>query len=131
MMPMHDSEPSPRLERLLRASARVSPGLSDRLVRASLPQLPRAETPVILWRFSWSRFAAAAALLLAAGLGLRWMAQPVEHEHPEYTLTMLVEGADESVLGEAIVNLNSVRGTGLDDLDAEMQLFLADARVDG
>jgi|GEM_PF-3649563 len=131
MMPMHDPEPSPRLQRLLKASALVPPGLSDRLVRASLPQLPRAESPVVLWRFSWSRFAAAAALLLAAGLVLRWMAEPAEPEHPEYTLTMLVESGDESVLGEAIVNLNSARGTGLADLDAEMRLFLADTRVDG
>jgi hypothetical protein len=59
------------------------------------------------------------------------MAEPAESEHPEYTLTMLVEGADESSLGEAIVNLNSARGTGLADLDAEMRLFLSDARVDG
>lgn len=131
MRTMHESEPPARLARLLKASAEVPPGLSDRLVRASLPQLPRVEAPVVLWRISWHRFAAAAALLLAAGLVLRWMAEPAEPEHPEYTLTMLVEGADESSLGEAIVNLNSARGTGLDDLDAEMQLFLADKRVDG
>jgi len=49
MRTMHESEPPARLARLLKASAEVPPGLSDRLVRASLPQLPRVEAPVVLW----------------------------------------------------------------------------------
>ena len=133
MPSMHEPDSSPRLDRLLRASARRQPaGLSDRLFEASVTSLPaRSASPWVLHRTSFRWLAAAAALLLAAGVSLRLMQARDLDATPDLTLTMVIEGADDASLGEDIVQIGGLRDTGLSDLDDEMSRLLADARVGG
>lgn len=129
----YDNDPSPsqRLERLLRADARRVPaGLAERVFEASVRHLP-ARQPVIA-RLSFRWIAAAAALLLAAGLALRLGA--VRSQDPgesSATIAVVIDASDESSLGEDVRSIDAVRGVRLSDLDDEMRLLLADGRVDG
>jgi hypothetical protein len=132
MPSMHDPHPSPRLDRLLRSEASRQPaGLVNRLFEVSAPLLPRAvESPVVLHRLGFRWLAAAAALLLAAGLSMR-LARSAGRETPtDLTLTMVVQGSDASSLGEEIVTISGTGETRYDDLDDEMSLLLADTRID-
>ena len=133
MPSMHDPESSPRLDRLFRAAANRTPaGLTDRLHAASAPLLPGVVlTPPVLHRIGFRWLAAAAALLLAAGLSLRLVHPADPGSLPELTVAMVVQGSDGSPLGEEIVAISGVRDTRLSDLDDEMNQLLADARIDG
>jgi len=130
---MHEPESSPRLDRLLRVSARRQPvGLAHRLFEASAPMLPCVvEAPPVLHRIGFRWLAAAAALLLAAGVSLRLMRSSDPGMASELNLAMVVDGSDASSLGEEIVGIRGAGDTRLDDLDHEMSLLLADARFDG
>lgn len=132
MPSMHDSHPSPRLDRMLRSEASRQPaGLVHRLFEASA-FLPRAvESPPVLHRLGFRWLAAAAALLLAAGLSMR-LARSAGHEtRADLTITMVVQGSDASSLGEEIVAISGTGETRYDDLDDEISMLLADARIDG
>jgi hypothetical protein len=134
MSSMHEPESSsPRLDRLLLASAGRQPtGLANRLFEASVPMLPRPEqVPPVLHRIGFRWLAAAAALLLAAGLSLRVMRSFDPGTVPQLNLAMVIEGSDAASLGEEIVVIGAAGDTRLDDLDHEMSLLLADARFDG
>ena len=133
MTSMHEPDSSPRLDRLLRAAAARQPaGLTDRLFEASVSRLPAAvPSPWVLHRTGFRWLAAAAALLLAAGVSLRLMQTDARDAMPDLTLTMVIEGADDTSLGEDIVQIGGLRDTGLSDLDDEMSRLLADARVGG
>jgi hypothetical protein len=133
MTSMHEPDSSPRLDRLLRAAAGRQPaGLTDRLFEASVSSLPAAvPSPWVLHRTGFRWLAAAAALLLAAGVSLRLMQTDALDATPDLTLTMVIEGADDTSLGEDIVQIGGLRDTGLSDLDDEMSRLLADARVGG
>jgi len=132
MMSTPDPDHSPRLHRLLGAqSARVPAGLADRLYRASAPMLPEnQQAPAVLARLSFRWVAAAAALLLASGLALRFTAMHVPDDSSEANLTAVMAVAGDGVLGEDFSTVNAMQGVGLNDLDAEMQLLLK-GRVDG
>lgn len=94
--------------------------------------LPRAaEAPPVLHRIGFRWLAAAAALLLAAGLSLRIMRSSDLGMAPELNLAMVVDGSDAASLGEEIVGIRGTGDTRLDDLDHEMSLLLSDARFDG
>ena len=126
-----DPSASPRLERLLRAEAGRTPaGLAARVFAASMHELP-ARQPVIA-RLSFRWLAAAAALLLAAGIALRFGATRAHDEGDGHaTIAVVIEASDESSIGEDLRTIDSVRGVRLSDLDDEMRFLLADGRVDG
>ena len=132
MTPTPDPSQSPRLDRLLAAQAsRVPVDLTERVFRASAPMLPLdAEAPAVIARVSFRWLAAAAALLLAAGLALRLTAMHLPEEGSEASLTAVIAVSGDGVLGEELSSVNSVRGAGFSDLDDEMQLLLK-GRVDG
>lgn len=132
MMSTPDPDHSPRLHRLLGAqAARVPAGLAERLYHASVPMLPADEqAPAVLARLSFRWVAAAAALLLASGLALRFTAMHVPDDGGEANVTAVMAVSGDGVLGEDFSTVNAMQGVGLNDLDAEMQLLLK-GRVDG
>ena len=88
------------------------------------------QAPAVLARLSFRWVAAAAALLLASGLALRFTAMHAPDDGSEANLTAVMAVAGDGVLGEDFSTVNSMQGVGLNDLDAEMQLLLK-GRVDG
>ncbi len=126
--PIHD----PRLERLLqaRATGPVPSGLSERVFRASVTMLPASqETPAILARISFRWLAAAAALLLVAGLALRWSASGESDETSGTSLAVVLEVSDDANLGDELPSLKAMHGARFADLDDEMSCILGSGRV--
>lgn len=105
--------------------------LSDRVYRASVLRLPvDVQAPAVIARISFRWLAAAAALLLATGLALRFGLGHAPEDGSEDSLTAVLAVSDDGALGEEFASVNSVRGAGFSDLDDEMQLLLQ-GRVDG
>lgn len=131
MQPDPESIHSPRLERLLRsrASQPVPVGLADRVFRASVTQLPRTHAPAVIGRVSFRWLAAAAALLLAAGLAMRLSALRGADETPGASLAVVLEVSDAADLGDDLPSLKALHGARFSDLDDEMSVLLADGRV--
>ena len=127
-----DHPSSPRLERLLRADAgRMPAGLASRVFEASVSHLPERR-PLVIMRRSYRWLAAAAALLVACGVGLRLGTVRMHEESGGHaTIAGVIDAADESSIGEDLRSIDAVRGVRLADLDDEMRFLLADGRVDG
>lgn len=126
--PIHD----PRLTRLLgvRASAPVPAGLSDRVFRASLQVLPQSPgTREVVGRISFRWLAAAAALLLVAGLAMRWSAANEPEEPAGTSLAVVLEASDDSNLGDELPSLKAMHGARFADLDDEMNRVLGSGRM--
>lgn len=127
-----DSIPSPRLQRLLRARASqpVPAGLAERVFRASLTHLPESrQASEVIARVSFRWLAAAAALLLAAGLAL-WTSVPHgTDDAPGASLAAVLDASDAADGGDDLSSLRAVHGARFSDLDDEMRVLLADGRV--
>lgn len=105
--------------------------LADRVYRASASALPvDSQAPAVIARLSFRWLAAAAALLLATGLALRFGLWHSQDDGSEDSLTAVLAVSDDAALGEEFASVNSVRGAGFSDLDDEMQQLLR-GRVDG
>jgi hypothetical protein len=133
MKPESDSNLSPRLERLFRASASGLPaGLSDRVFDASVGMLPDVRSASgVIGRLSWRWVAAAAAMLMACGIGLRLAGSAVPTDGSESLLAVVIDSTGGDGFGEDVGSIAAVRGGGFEDLDQEMRLLLADGRLDG
>ena len=127
----NDPDPiqSPRLARLLhgRASQPTPTGLSERVFRASVTHLPAVrQAPAVIARVSFRWLAAAAALLLAAGLALALSVPRGSDEAPGAPLSVVLDASDA---GDELASLRALHGARFSDLDDEMSVLLADGRV--
>ena len=84
----------------------------------------RAKLP---WYAQWSFFAP--ALLLVAGVAIRFSASHAADETPGASLSVVLDVSDESNLGDEMNHLRTLHGARYADLDDEMNQLLADGRV--
>ena len=132
---MHE-QPEPiqdaRLERLLRARAAtpMPTGMQERVFRASLAELPSSrQAPAVIARLSFRWLAAAAALLLAAGLAMRWSASTDADDASGVSLAVVLEASDDANLGDELPSLKAMHGARFADLDDEMNMVLGAGRM--
>ena len=132
---MHE-QPEPiqdaRLERLLRARAAtpMPTGMQERVFRASLAELPSfRQAPAVIARLSFRWLAAAAALLLAAGLAMRWSASTDADDASGISLAVVLEASDDANLGDDLPSLKAMHGARFADLDDEMNMVLGAGRM--
>ena len=132
---MHE-QPEPiqdaRLERLLRAraAAPMPTGMQERVFRASLAELPSSrQAPAVIARLSFRWLAAAAALLLAAGLTMRWSAATDADDASGVSLAVVLEASDDANLGDELPSLKAMHGARFADLDDEMNMVLGAGRM--